>query len=833
VADIGSLIVKIGADASGLQKAFEDLGGSAKQFERGLSTIGKIGGTAILAATTAMVAMTVVAGQQAEALTQLSAITGINTDTLQEYDVMLGRVGLGGEDLTVSMRTLSKNMEEAQQGTGKAADRFRQLNIDIRKVTNTNDLIRKIAESVSKFANGTEKAAIVSDLLGRSGLRFIPAMEGGAKSMDQAAASSKLLGDTLSGFQLSTLGSMDDAIDDMTVALKRFGQQLGASLAPGIELAVRGFTDMLAIGSHMFRFLELGADILAIQLTHVGVAATEVARVLFSKDVISPAAWAQVGENLKLINKEASVLIANRRAMTDVVGVLDDTRKKAPTLIDTGKLAAQAQALADAQLKASESLFKNEDALAKVRLANYLATLEATKAAGIRTDEEVALAKQAALAEMDAFTLDSLNRQLKNYQTFSADKMKLFIGDEKGQADRAKFAVESSQKEKELIAQVAVAQVAADTVRIQSGQAVLEATKKTRLVPLEDELALATADFNLQKAFYATAPTMIGAVNAARQKGLELIEAEAAIRAQTIEQTIKDEQRKSTLLLALDGETQAKRIALVQQFPTFFEKQMQDIVNSNAFSVSQIITSWTSGLAGAIVNGGDFVKAAWQSTQMAIVQGALNTGVQLAAQWALQASVEMGILTATEASKLGLKTSTNAALVASDAAAASASVGIWAGASVAIVGWYASVAAGFAAISASLIATVTAVGTFVMGVLTAIGTALGFTGFGAVFAGAIFAGVALIAAALAATGNLGFKEGGVGEFGSGTPAMLHGPEAIIPLNSRGAAFMQEAFGMGDKAGQIIHTHVYLNRRQIALAVSDDLPSAWRDGGLPA
>jgi hypothetical protein len=36
MADIGSLIVQIGADASGLQKAFSDLGGSATQFHHGL-----------------------------------------------------------------------------------------------------------------------------------------------------------------------------------------------------------------------------------------------------------------------------------------------------------------------------------------------------------------------------------------------------------------------------------------------------------------------------------------------------------------------------------------------------------------------------------------------------------------------------------------------------------------------------------------------------------------------------------------------------------------------------------------------------------------------------
>lgn len=829
MADIGSLIVKISADASGLQKAFDQLGGSARQFQSGLARIEKVGLTAFVAVAAAATAMTVVAGKQAESLVQLSAITGINTDTLQQYDVMLNRVGLDGDALVTVFRTLSTNLEQAKNGVGNAGDRFRQLGINIRTVTSTDDLLRKIANSVSTFASGTEKAAIVADLLGRSGLKFLPAFEGGAKAIDHAAAASKTLGETLSTFQIGTLNTMDDSIDDMSIAWKRFGQQVGAVVAPSVDLVVRILTEMLAVGSHVFRSLDTAADTLAIRFSHVALAINEVASTLFSSKVLSGEAWKQTVDNLKMIDAEAAKLIAKRRAI-DSIGAPADLRAKPPALIDTSKISQQQQALIDAQLKANEGLFKNEDALAKARLTNYLATLEASKAAGIRTDEEVALAKQAALEQMDVFTADSLTRQLRNYQTFAADKMKLFTSDEKGQADRTKFAVEASQKERDLINQVAVAQVVADTTRVQSGAAVLEATKKTRLIPLEDEMTLAKADFELQRAFYASAPGLIGAAGAAREKGLQLIQAEADIQHQVIEQTIKDEERKQTLILALDGETQAKRIALVQQFPTFWEKQMRDVVSSNAFSVSQIITSWTSGVAGAIVNGGDFVKQAWQSTQLALVQGALNTGVQLAAQWALQAAVEMEILTVTEASKLGLKTATNAAIVAEDAAAATATVGIWGGAAAAITGFFAATSAAFTAMIANMVAIVTAVGTWIEGVLTAIAAALTETIFGIPWAGAILAGIALIAIALAATGNLGFKEGGIGDFGSGTKATLHGPEAIIPLNQRGADFMREAFGGGEGKGQIIHTHVLLNGREIASAMSDELPGALRTMG---
>ena len=323
---------------------------------------------------------------------------------------------------------------------------------------------------------------------------------------------------------------------------------------------------------------------------------------------------------------------------------------------------------------------------------------------------------------------------------------------------------------------------------------------------LRENLMLSQADFALQSAFYAQAPAMIGAATAAREKGIAVIEAESAIAAQAITETMEHEDRKNARLLALDGETQAKRMQIAKQFPTFWEQQLNSLVASNAFSVSQIVTTWTSGIATAIVTGGDFVKAAWQSTQVAIIQGAINMAVQWGAQQAL--------------------------MVAQTAGTAAATTGIWAGATATISGFFAATGAAFTAVVANMVAILTAVGTFIMGVLSSIAEALTATVFGIPWAGAILVGIAAIAIALAATGNMGFKEGGIGDFGSGTTATLHGQEAIIPLNSRGASFMQDTLGMGSASEKPITQTIVLDGRVIARSVANHLPSELRLGGVP-
>lgn len=255
---------------------------------------------------------------------------------------------------------------------------------------------------------------------------------------------------------------------------------------------------------------------------------------------------------------------------------------------------------------------------------------------------------------------------------------------------------------------------------------------------------------------------------------------------------------------------------------------MQAIVQSNSFSIGQITTTWTSGLANAAVNGGNFVEQAWKSTQVAVLQGLLNFGIQKAAALAMQASVELGIVSASAATQMGLNAAKNATIVAGDAAAATATTSIWAGAAAAITGTFAAVTGAIMGFfTATLIPFFVSIGTALMTFLSSIAAAASATIFGIPYGIAILAGVAIIGAAIGSLMAFAFADGGVvtgptlgmiGEAGSS--------EAVIPLNKRGAAFMRDALG-GSTGGGPTTVIVELDGREVAKSVFDKMPSVLR------
>lgn len=749
-------------------------------FSKGGATAAGLLAGGMAAAAAGAVALTASAADQVDQLDRLSQKTGIAMSTLQGWSVVMAENGLQAETLTTGMKTLSKKMVEARDPASDAAKQFQAMGVSITELSTTESVMRDLADKFKELADGPEKATIAVEFLGKAGLELIPTLNQGSKGLDESAEAAKRYGAQLSDLQNNALKNADTALDHVGVAATALKLNLASVFAPSVEWAARMFADALGFISRFARDVDTALDTLAIRITHIGLAAKELGAVLFSKDVINTEAWKQALDNISLIDKEATKLIAKRRELADVASAGSGKGSSVDMSAFADKSKKKTKAAPDWHEEQNQHILE------------YLANRRAEMALG---------GVLVQIAQREFREREKINDELDKY--FDTEK------NFRGVSEQEKLGLQIVQQSSE--------------------------AWKHRNDELEMAVDRAKVVDEAQQALFQSEFALFGASDIARMKRMELIEAEGALQKRVIEETIFEEKKKAAALLNLELQLDTKRRQAIQQFPSFFEQQMQAIVQSNSFSIGQITTTWTSGLANAAVNGGNFVEQAWKSTQVAVLQGLLNFGIQKAAALALQASMELGIVSATAASTMGINAAKNATIVAGDAAAATATTSIWAGAAAGITGTFAALTGAITGFfTATLIPFFVSIGTALMTFLSAIAAAASATIFGIPYGVAILAGVAIIGAAIGSLMAFAFADGGIttgptlGMIGEGRTKH----EAVIPLNKRGAAFMREALGGGSGGGPTTIV-VELDGRVLASAVYDKMPSVLRMKGVRA
>ncbi|MDH5667753.1 MAG: hypothetical protein OEY86_07070 [Nitrospira sp.] len=775
----------------GMNRSLEAFTGLARG---GASAAGVLAGGLATAAAAAVV-MATRAGDQVEELHRLSQKTGIALQSIQRLSVVMAENNFEAGALTQGMRKLTKHVTEARNPASAAATMFEDMGISITQLGSTEDVIRAVADRFAAMPDGIEKSHLAIELFGESGLHLIPVLNRGSAAFDKSAKSAQRFGVVLSTEQVSALEGAADASARMGVALQGLQQQFAATFASSVTSGIDAVTEGIATLTRITQNY-----------------ATALEQVKKEHPVISSFSPGMAGA---LAATRAAQMPPGGGGISP--GGPQDAHVAAFTLDNQEQQVEAGLRLRRTHIeawKAAEHAGKAQEALGRVTLEiiqreNY----ERNQAFGLMVEEQ----ERVRLLNLELSKVPTTGPFIEAIEKKEAAIRNLTNLMPELSRDDAIHLYSQNQTQAEATIR------AATTAWEHRNDVLVMAAERSRTVDAA------------QQALFQSEAGMLGASAAARRVRMQLIEAEGALEKQTIEETIFNEVQKNAALLNLDTELETRRRQAIQEFPTIWEQQLQTIVASNTFSVGMIVSGWTSGIAQAIVNFENFGQAMEQigkQTAATLLQGILTHGVQAAGLWALQSAHRIGLETATASAVVGINTAKNAAVVASDAAAAGTTTTIWGAAMAAIHGMFATV---FAAVKGFIIETVLpamiAVGKAVITFLSGIGAALDVSIFGIPFSVPVWAAVALIGAAIGAIAAFAFADGGIatgptmgliGEAGSS--------EAVIPLNKRGAAFMRETLGLGGGGKQEIHTHVMLDGRQIALAVTGHQPSALRHIG---
>ncbi|HRB15963.1 MAG TPA: hypothetical protein PK224_09255 [Nitrospira sp.] len=819
----------------------------------------------------ALISMTKSSAVVGDELNKTSQKTGVAVETLSGLRFAADLSDVSMEQLSMSMGKLARAQQDAATGSTQARTTFQALGVTYKEADGTlrplNDVMLDAADQLARMEDETKRAAMAQEMFGKSGMQMLPLLNQGSAAIRAQMEEAKALGvawttdaaqgaeafnDSLTRLGYVAEGFMNDVaqvlipiLTDVTDGVLNWVKAnrewikdeiqkdvralvsaatdlvsvMGQIGKTSIEIKNSAFTDHLTLGMKALGYVVVSTftmmigmlEQFALNITKLGALLPEILGGKIFQEHANPLE-AMLAKNRHQLNLYTEKIAMDFGLMSkNSIGPIEVVTKKVEQAVQAVKKASHAMkafpTVQGANQDAAALDFyaaEREQALGNLQLIQDLTAAREELASGraeeqlgqfinARYKDEQEMAKQTA-ALQHSLMLEHLN-----------DRAKQITVIEEEAATRARFVKENIQDETERAA-------------LLEG---IERTKSMRLSALKIEDQKRELDL-----FEELRQAAMTGEEAQRYE----IERTAEARRRQVVETIKDAQLQAMAIENIEIAKTNKLNALGVQHKSFFTEQMDAIRQSAAFTWSSIVQSFSQAIVGMLQGTktfADFLQSVWttiltsfvnmavQATLAFILEqgkqlifGQTAASAQLTQHTALEAAKTAATATA-ETSRLAITVLTNKAMLAASTASIVA-IGATGNAALATLGIVLEAVVGFMAAVAAAVAAAPVVGQALAGSILSAAFIAQFTGAAALTAATAALNTALGGAIVASTGALAtpFADGGImtgptiGKFAEAGSA-----EAAIPLNDRGAKFMQSAMGFGGTGTQQINLYV--------------------------
>lgn len=172
---------------------------------------------------------------------------GIDIEALQELRYAAERSGVATSAFDTSLEKMTKNLGLALEGTGAQKDALDALGLSAADLVSKSpeEALGIIADKLQGVETQAEKAAIASDLFGRSGIGMLNMLRGGSEGLVQLRKDAQRTGYVLSEQAARDAEVFQDTLLDTQLALKGIKNTVGAELMPVVTNAMGQIGDTL------------------------------------------------------------------------------------------------------------------------------------------------------------------------------------------------------------------------------------------------------------------------------------------------------------------------------------------------------------------------------------------------------------------------------------------------------------------------------------------------------------------------------------------------------------------------------------------------------------
>lgn len=235
---VRTVSVRVTAEVSDLDKKLASVQKSLKKVGKQVQEAGKgmtkwVTGP-IVAVGGGLAALAIKTGNTADRILDLNAITGMSTDSIQEWQNVTKIAGVEVESVTEASKQLTKQMSTMRDGTGKQAEALAELGIEFAdlEAASPDERMNILTQALANVADPAKQAELGTDLLRGAWDGLAPVVALGAEEISNAQQAAHDMGGVMGEDALNNANEFRIGMENLKTEFMAAGQGIMSDFMP-------------------------------------------------------------------------------------------------------------------------------------------------------------------------------------------------------------------------------------------------------------------------------------------------------------------------------------------------------------------------------------------------------------------------------------------------------------------------------------------------------------------------------------------------------------------------------------------------------------------------
>ena len=239
--------ISIGHSIHHIGNAFRVMGKTI--IEVIVPVIAKIGLFASVIATAANVVNTFKTALRLKEINAEAQKIGLSINAYQEWAYILEKVGVGADNLTDFIKTLSEEQQAVREGSEDMISAFNAIGLSVEQVSNMSQeaLFNETVKRLQNVKNEVERTSLAYRIFGEDAAELANVIRLTNEETAEMASTVHLLGNTISGGLLAKSTKLSGAILNLKMAWQGFANTMAELFMPVITKVVEWLTKALVV----------------------------------------------------------------------------------------------------------------------------------------------------------------------------------------------------------------------------------------------------------------------------------------------------------------------------------------------------------------------------------------------------------------------------------------------------------------------------------------------------------------------------------------------------------------------------------------------------------